>query len=173
MKKVLVIGSGGAGKSTFVRRLGAVTGIEVIHLDQLYWQPNWVRSANEDWQKVISKLLEKDAWLMDGNYSRTMEMRFAAADTIIFLDLPRIVCLYRILKRAAKYRNKNRPDMAEGCAERFDWEFVKWVWNYPQQTKPKIENLLERFADKTIVRLRSKTEAETFLLNYSRNSVIK
>ncbi len=164
MKKVLVIGSGGAGKSTFSRRLGALTGIKVFHLDKLYWQPNWTESPKAEWQKTLENLLVKDKWIMDGNFGGTIEIRLTACDTVILLDLPRTVCFYRVLKRRIKYRNTNRPDMTEGCNEKVDFEFLKWIWDYPKTKKPQIEEKLQKFKnEKTIIRLKSQKEIEEFL----------
>lgn len=166
MKKILVIGSSGAGKSTFAVRLGKAIGIEVIHLDKLHWKPNWTEPSKIDWRVTVENALMADSWIMDGNYSGTMEMRIAACDTVIFLDFPRLVCIYRILKRVAFYHREKRPDMAEGCNERFDWEFLKWVWNYPTRSKPKVEAMLEKNRnEKTVIRLKSKREVENFLLS--------
>src|SRR5688572_15577903 len=114
MKRVVVIGSGGAGKSTFSRQLGEITGIQVIHLDNIYWQPNWVKTPEEEWKGVVAQLLTRDCWIMDGNFGGTRQMRLEACDTAIWLDMPRRICIYRILKRAVAYRGRNRPDMAEG-----------------------------------------------------------
>ena len=172
MKKILVIGSSGAGKSTFARRLGGATGLEVIHLDRLFWNPSWVETPKDEWPKRVEKALQGDSWIIDGNYSGTMELRLPACDTVIFLDLPRSVCVYRILKRVAFYRPGSRPDMAQGCDEKFDWDFIKWVWNYPVRSKPKVEALLERFQDtKTVIRLKSKKEIENFLAKCSSDTV--
>jgi adenylate kinase family enzyme len=104
MKRVVVIGSGGAGKSTFSRRLHAATGLPLIHLDRLFWRPGWTEMPNEEWRATNEMLVKAEAWIIDGNYGGTMDVRLAAADTIIFLDLPRLVCLYRVLKRLAAYR---------------------------------------------------------------------
>jgi adenylate kinase family enzyme len=166
MKKVLIIGSGGAGKSTLAARLGEVTGIEVIHLDKIHWKPNWTSPPKDEWRKTVKAELKKDEWIMDGNFGGTMEMRLAACDTVIYLDFPRTICLYRALKRAVKYYNKTRPDMGEGCNERIDFEFLHWVWNFPKTTKPKIEERLKRFeSEKTTIRLHSKREVEKFFRN--------
>ncbi|MGI8786202.1 MAG: DNA topology modulation protein [Pyrinomonadaceae bacterium] len=163
MKKILIIGSGGAGKTTFAKRLHAATNIEIIHLDKLYWQPNWTKIEKEKWKTIIENLLEKDSWIMDGNYSGTLEMRLPVCDAVAFLDLPRLVCLYRILKRIIVYRKKTRPDMTEGCAEKLDLEFLRWIWDYPKNTKPKIETLIKRFeSEKKIFHLESKREVENF-----------
>jgi adenylate kinase family enzyme len=164
MKKVLVIGSSGAGKSTFARRLGKITGIEVIHLDKLHWKPNWIEPPKEEWRVIVENAVKSDSWILDGNFSSTMKIRVAACDTIVFLEMPRIVCIWRVLKRIVVYRKGSRPDMAEGCNEKFDWEFIKWIWNYPKQSKPKIESILEQYRnEKTIVYLKSNREIESFL----------
>lgn len=166
MKRVLVIGSSGAGKSTFARRLGEKTGLKVIHLDVLYWKPNWIESDKEEWRKTVENALKGGAWIMDGNYSGTLALRLEACDTVIFLDFPRLTCTYRILKRVLFYWKDVRPDMAEGCAEQFDWEFTKWVWNFPTRTKPLVEALLKQFEnEKTIIRLKSRKEVEDFFSN--------
>ena len=164
MRKILVIGSGGAGKSTFSRRLGERLGLEVIHLDTAFWNPGWVATPKDEWARKVEELIARESWVMDGNFSGTLDVRIAACDTVIFLDLPRTVCLWRVLKRAVMYRNARRPDMAEGCREKFDLEFLLWVWNYPKRSRPKVLALLGRHAgDKKIVRLRSSAEAERFL----------
>lgn len=166
MKRVLIIGSSGAGKSTFAGKLGEKTKIEVVHLDKIHWRPNWVEPSKDEWRAIVAEAIKRDSWIMDGNYSGTIEMRVASCDTVIFLDMPRLVCIYRILKRVAKYYGKNRPDMAEGCREQFDWKFLVWVWNYPNRSKPKIEKILDEHQDeKTIVRLKSKQAVENFLTN--------
>jgi adenylate kinase family enzyme len=163
MKKILIIGSGGSGKSTLAARLGEITGIDVFHLDGLYWRPGWVEPDKAAWAETVAALLKKDSWIIDGNYSGTLEMRLAAADTAIFLDLPRTVCVRRIIKRAIRYRGTNRPDMAVGCNERLDLKFLAWIWNYRNRTRPKVESLLEKFQDKlTVVRLRTTKEVENF-----------
>src|SRR3982751_1716212 len=99
MKKILVIGSGGAGKSTFAQRLGAILKLEVIHLDSLYWSSGWVEMPKDEWRTMVDELLKKDSWIMDGNYGGTLDIRLEAADTVVFLDISRLICLWRILKR--------------------------------------------------------------------------
>lgn len=163
MKKIIVIGSGGSGKSTFSRRLGERTSIEVIHLDREYWRPNWEKTPVDEWEARVATILGRDSWIMDGNFGGTREMRMQAADTIIFLDIPRRVCLYRILKRTIQYYGRSRPDMAEGCDERFDLEFLLWLWNYPNRTRSRVIEASEKFPDKRFVRLRTTSEVEKFL----------
>ena len=167
MRKVLVIGSGGAGKSTFARRLGELLNVEVFHLDALYWKAGWVETPKAEWAETVAEVARRDSWIMDGNYSGTLDIRLKACDTVIFLDMPRLVCLWRVLRRSIIYRNRSRPDMGAGCQEKFDKEFIKfllWVWNYPKQTRPKIIELIrEHSGGKTFVRLRSPAEARRYL----------
>jgi adenylate kinase family enzyme len=168
MKRVLVIGSSGSGKSTFARRLGEAISVPIIHLDKLYWSPNWVGTTDEiEWQTKVERALQGDTWIIDGNYSGTLLLRLQKADTVIFLDMPRVICVWRVVKRAAFYRKKTRPYMGADCDEKFDWkflEFVRYVWNYPARSKPKVEKLLAQNQNaKTIVRLKSKKDVENFL----------
>lgn len=159
-----MIGSGGAGKSTFAKRLGARLKAEVIHLDSVYWRPGWVETPKAEWAKTIEELLKRESWIMDGNYSGTLAQRLKACDTVIFLDLPRSVCLWRVGKRWLLYWNRTRPDMGAECREKLSLEFLRWVWNYPQATKPGVlEKLRAHAAGKRIIFLRSQAEVEQFL----------
>jgi adenylate kinase family enzyme len=164
MKKILVIGSGGSGKSTFSKRLGEALGIEVIHLDRLYWKSGWVETPKDEWRARVEELTGREAWIMDGNYSGTLDIRLEACDTVVFLDVPRLVCTWRALKRVMMYRKGGRADMAEGCDEKFSLEFMRWIWTYPKQRRPKILKLLaEKARDKRVVVLRTQAEIEGFL----------
>ncbi len=168
MRKILIIGPGGAGKTTLANRLGALLRLEVIHLDQLYWQPGWVEPAKADWQQRVQELTQRAAWVMDGNYSGTLAERMAGCDTVIFLDFARTVCLWRVLKRWAKYRKHTRPDMAADCPEYLSFAFLYWIWNYGSRSRPKIVTLLEaNQAVKNVVWLRSPAEAEAFLREHT------
>ena len=159
-----MIGSGGAGKSTFSRRLGERLGLEVIHLDVEHWRPGWVETPKEEWRLKVEALCRRESWVMDGNFSGTLEPRLAACDTVVFLDLPRAVCVWRVLKRVVTYRKNTRPDMAEGCHEKFDVKFLHWVWTYPERTRPKVLALLEKYREgRKVIRLRSSAEVERFL----------
>lgn len=164
MRKVLLIGPGGAGKSTLANQLGELLDIEVLHLDKFYWQPGWVEMPKGEWLKTVEELLNRDAWIMDGNYSGTLDIRYKACDTVIFLDMARTLCLWRVLKRALMYRKRSRPDMAEGCAERLTLEFILWIWNYPRRTRPKIIRMIKsKSEEKRIVWLRSQSDVKSFL----------
>lgn len=162
---MLVIGPGGAGKSTFARRFGELTGVEVVHLDSLYWRPGWVETPKPEWAEVVASVLARESWIVDGNYSGTLEQRIAACDGVVFLDLPRRTCVWRVLKRALRYRGKTRPDMAQGCPEKLDLSFIGWIWNYRTRTRPKVLRLLETLSGaKRVIRLQSPAEVEQYLM---------
>jgi adenylate kinase family enzyme len=164
MKKVVLIGSGGSGKSTIARQLGEKLKIDVYHLDALFWKPNWVGVPKDKQRKVQNELVSKEEWVIDGNYGGTMEVRLSAADTIIFLDIHRTICVYRAFKRMLQYRNKTRPDMGQGCEERFDLDFLKWIWHYPKTKRPGILKRLEQLSkDKQVIILKSPKEVQQFL----------
>ena len=128
VKRVAVIGSGGAGKSTFARSLGERTGLPVIHLDKLFWGPRWEPMPKPQWIELERELIAADEWIMDGNYGSTQEARLQRADTVVFLDLPRLVCLWSVITRWVRYRNHGRPDMRPENHDKLDAEFLRWIW---------------------------------------------
>ena len=117
MKKIMIIGCCGGGKSTLARRVHEITGIELIHLDQHYWKANWVESEKEEWRQKVEELVKGDSWIIDGNYGGTMEIRMRRADIIVFLNRERWTCLYRVLKRTFLNYGKTRADMPPKCPE--------------------------------------------------------
>ncbi|KFI56837.1 hypothetical protein [Bifidobacterium cuniculi] len=127
--RVAILGYGGAGKSTLARTLGERQGVPVLHLDRLHWLPGWRERDDEDMRRILEAFLhEHDAWVIEGMYTRFLfAERLELADTIVILDLPRLVCLARAWKRYRQYRGVARPDMTEGCEEKFDGEFVRWL----------------------------------------------
>jgi adenylate kinase family enzyme len=164
MKRILIIGPGGSGKSTLSRALGQKLGLEVLHLDKFYWGKGWIKPAPDDWQKTVSQLLARDAWIIDGNYSGTLSQRIEACDTIVFLDLSTLVCMWRVTKRWLFYRRVTRPDMAEACDEKLDLEFMNWVLGYSRRSRPKVVKLIqENRTTKKIVWLKSSKDVDRFI----------
>jgi adenylate kinase family enzyme len=164
MRRVLVIGSGGSGKTTLARRLGQSAGLPVVHLDARYWRPGWVAPSPEEWEATVRQLLAADAWIMDGNYGGTLDLRLGACDTVVFLDLSRTLCLWRVLKRQVRWWGRSRPELPAGCPERFSWEFLRWIWTYPARRRPGILERLARIQPAaTVIHLRSDREIERFL----------
>ena len=162
MQRVLVIGSGGSGKSTLAGRIGARTGLPVIHLDQLYWRSGWVATPADEWTHRVRELAAGESWVMDGNYGGTLDLRLAACDMVVFLDVPRLRCLWRVLWRWMRHRGRSRPDMAAGCIERLDMQFVRWIWTYPQRQRPGVLAKVAA-AGKPLAILRTSAEMDAFV----------
>ena len=158
LKKIIVIGCPGSGKSTVSRTLHNKTGIPLYHLDMMYWSADKTTVEKSVFLERLSAVLEKDEWIIDGNYGSTMELRMAACDTVIFLDYPLDVCLDGIRER----RGKPRSDMPWIETEE-DAEFIEFIRNYNEQQKPNVLELLEKYSDKNIVILESREQADAFL----------
>ncbi|HST57789.1 MAG TPA: hypothetical protein VLK84_03805 [Longimicrobium sp.] len=164
MRRVLVIGSSGAGKSVFAARLAERTGLPLVHLDALYWSPGWIKTPKDAWTRTVDELLARDAWVMDGNYAGTLDRRLAACDTVVFLDLPRTVCLWRAVKRRIVHHRRARPDMRAGNHERLTWQFIQWIWTYPAERRPGVLAKLAALGPgQRAVVLRSPAQIETWL----------
>lgn len=162
MQRVAIIGCCGAGKSTLAR-IGHKTNIPVIHLDTYYWQPGWQETNSDRWIEIQQELVTSDRWIIDGNYGSTLDIRLAVADTIIWLDFNRYLCLGRVLKRYLKYTGKKRPDMAKGCPERLNWDFMLYVWNFPQHRSKIIDRLIKYQSDQQIIILQNPRQVSNFL----------
>jgi adenylate kinase family enzyme len=142
VKRVAVVGCGGAGKSTFAKQLHEVTGLPLYHLDQLHWRPGWVAPPEDEWRSMQLEVAARKEWIIDGNYGKEFEIRFARADTVIVLALPRRVCIRRVLWRMVT--NWHTDVQAPGCPEHIDFEFLHWLWRFPYDARPRLDEALAR-----------------------------
>jgi adenylate kinase family enzyme len=164
VKRIIVVGSCGSGKSVFSTRLAEITGLPLIHLDRHFWHPGWIGTPEAEWDEKITELVSGESWIIDGNYSRTMGTRLARADTAIFLDFPRGVCTFRVIKRAIAGYGRVRYDLAEGCPGKIDLPFIKWTWDFPKRSRLKVIELLRRHQDRVdTITLRNNREIDAFL----------
>ena len=164
LKRILILGPSGSGKSTVCERIGRTLNIPIIHLDRHFWNPNWVETPKDDWVKKVKNLITLETWVMDGNYTSTLKMRADAADTLIFLDMTRRLSYFRVIRRYLKNRGKTRPDVTEGCPEKIDLDFIRWIWEYPNTRKPKILNFLEMMRKtKNVYILNNQKEIDGFI----------
>ena len=160
MKKVIVIGCPGSGKSTFSRALHKKTGIPLYHLDILKWNSDKTTVSKEIFHDRLNLVLSENEWIIDGNYASTMELRMSVCDTVFFLDYPLEVCLSGIKER----QGKPRPDMPWIETED-DEEFLEFIRSYNTQSRPKVMELIEKYKEKNIVIFKSREEADEYLNN--------
>ena len=164
LQRILILGPSGSGKSILGKRIGRILGIPTVHLDMHFWKPNWIETPKDEWHIKVKELIASDTWVMDGNYTSTLQMRVDVADTIIFLDMTRRMSYFRVLVRYLRNRGKTRPDVTEGCPEKIDMEFIRWIWTYPHIRKPATLRFLEKLrASRNVYILRNQTEIEEFL----------
>jgi adenylate kinase family enzyme len=165
MQRILVIGCGGAGKSTLAREMGPRLDLPVIHLDKEFWRAGWVEPEPAVWRAQVEALIAREAWVMDGNYSNTLSLRLARAQAVVWLDLPRHIYFPRVVWRIAKGYGRVRPDHPAGCPEQLDLNFLfKWVWTYPTRSRPKTLALLEAARDKVrVIALKTPREVRAFV----------
>ena len=160
MKKIIVIGCPGSGKSVFSRELSIRTGLPVTHLDNLYWNADRSIVPKEEFVSRLNDVMSKDRWIIDGNYASTMEMRMDACDTVFFFDLPTEVCLEGIIQRLGR----PRPDIPwiEDEGE-IDAEFLSFVERYNIDTRPGVLKLLSNHRDKNVIIFTSRADCENYL----------
>ena len=137
-RRIVILGRSGNGKSTLARRLGTEFDLPVVHLDALFWQPGWVGSDRESFRARLADALSGDRWITDGNFSNTFDLRLPRADLVIWMEVPRLVSIRRVLGRVWHHYGRSRPDLAPGCPERLDWDFLRYIWNFDRDIKPKI-----------------------------------
>ena len=160
----MVLGCSGGGKSTLANALASITGLRAVHMDLMFWKPNWVERSKPEIMQMVLNELKHDGWVFDGNHSSTHAHRLEHADMIIWVDIARWRCLFNIFLRLWKYRGRHRPSITEGCHERVEWDFLKYIWDFNKVRGPKIAKLLEQVKDsKQTVRLRNYAEMNVFI----------
>jgi len=170
MKKIIVIGCAGSGKSYFTSKLSKIINIKKHHLDCYFWKENWVKTPRDEFVKIVDKIMEEDSWIIDGNYSNTMERRMIKADTIFFLDMPTDLCLESERKR----RGSKREDLPDYLIEPLeeDKEFVEFIKNYKTNRRPNVISLLKKYKDKNIIIFTSRNQVDEYLNKLERDSTI-
>lgn len=127
MRKVMIIGCPGSGKTTLARKLSSKLNLPLVHLDVLNFGGHWQTVSTEEFDALLLQEVQKEAWIIDGNYHRTIPLRLEHCDTVIYLDYSRMTCLFDVIKRVLKGYGQSRPDMGGNCPERFDLSFLEFV----------------------------------------------
>ncbi len=163
MKRIMIIGCPGSGKSTLSKQLAMKLKLPLVHLDQIYWKSNWQPISNETFDELLLHEVRKDEWIIDGNYSRTISMRLEACDTIIYLDYHRMTCLFGVIKRVIKGYGKTREDMGENCPERLDPDFLRYVWTFNRSRRADYLDLLSHQQGKQVIIFRHRRAGTKFI----------
>jgi len=165
MQRIVIIGCSGAGKSTLARELGRRLDLPVTHLDALYWQPGWKPPQDiESFKESAREATRGTSWIIDGGFTTgTIEARLASADTVLVMDLPAWLCLWRAIARVVKDHGKTRADLAPGCFEQFDPALWHDILTWRRRKLPKLERDLANHFKGRLIRLRTPAEVRTFL----------
>ena len=162
-RKIAIIGCAGSGKTWLTLKLQEKLQLPVYHLDEYHWLPGWHRVSEETFTQVHHDLCCKSSWILEGIYVRHMPERFEHADVIVFLDIPRYQCLFNVISRAIRFHDAIIPGVPSGCTQNiFSYKFVEflgWIWNFPRRSKPKIQAMLDEYAQgKQVIIVRSRKE---------------
>jgi adenylate kinase family enzyme len=165
MQRILVMGSSGSGKSTFAQRLSAITGIPMISIDAMFWRPGWTEPDRGEFRARLAEAARQPRWIMDGNFtSHLVELRRDACDTAFWFDLPRLTCMLGVLTRIATSYGRVRPEMAEGCPEQVDLEFLRYVWTFREKLRPELVAYFEGLRpDQSLIRFTDRAQANRYL----------
>lgn len=143
MKRIMIVGQPGSGKSTLARELGECLTLPVVHVDHIHWQAGWIERSRAQKERLCSEAHAEDTWIFEGGQSSTWPERLDRADTLIWLDFPLTVRAWRVFRRTIQHYGRTRPDLPDGCPERFDLEFTKWIWNTRHSGKARMRKLFD------------------------------
>ena len=166
MRRALIIGNAGAGKSTFARRLAEKTSLPLVHLDQLYWRGEWEHLSREEFDAALRTELEKPKWIIDGNYNRSIPERLKYCDTVFFFDLATVTCLWGITKRSIASYGRVRTDMGGNCRERFDAQklpLYRNVLTFNRQHRQQYYEMLAKAEHVQVIVFKSHRQAKKYL----------
>jgi len=167
MQRVMIVGGPGSGKSTLARMLGTSTGLPVHHMDHIHWLPGWEQRPRELRREMALEVERGDAWIFEGGFSTTYAHRISRADTLVWLDLPVALRLWRVTKRLFRFWGQRRPDMAPGCVEGLHtetWAFYVWIWSTRTTARARLADLVsDAPAQVRIHHLTSRAEVRRFL----------
>lgn len=165
MRRVIVIGGNGSGKTTFSVALAERLQLPLVHLDRLYWKGNWDHCTSEEFDTLLAQELEQPEWIIDGNFNRTIPVRLEACDTVFYFDFSTIRCLCGVLSRVIRNHGKCRFDMGGNCPDRFDWHFFGDVLRFNRRNRKRYRRMLSECAGKQVVIFRNRRQVNSYLAN--------
>lgn len=164
VKRIMIVGQAGSGKSTLARTLGSILNLPVVHIDLIHWKSGWVERSGSEKDILCAQVHAQDEWIFEGGRSPTWPERLDRADVLIWLDLSLALRGWRVFWRTMNHRGTNRPDLPEGCPERFTWQFTKWIWDTRHTQQDKMQQLYDEAPmGKQKYRLTSRGEVSAFI----------
>lgn len=168
MQRVMIIGQPGSGKSTLARALGTITHLPVFHIDHIHWRPNWVARPAAEKTALCQRVHARHQWIFEGGHSSTWPERLARADTLIWLDIPVMVRLWRVARRSVCGWGRSRPDLPHGCLEQLDPAFFRYIWRSRTTARAKCaQTFAHAGPDKARHHLRSSRDVKRYLRDLS------
>ena len=158
--RIAIVGNNGSGKSYLAREIFAITGLPLIHLDLKFWRKNWEETPQEEWLKMQKDYVSGEKWIIDGNHTGTMELRFSSADLVIFMDINRAICLASVLRRYGK----KREDMPGFLRDKLTYKFLKGLWSFPKNRKKTILDLHKKYPNTPFLIIKKRSEANSIIL---------
>lgn len=151
--RIMIFGRPGSGKSTFAQDLHQKTGIDLYHLDRYFFIENWVERETQEFLQIQQNLVNRDRWIIDGNSTRSLAMRYARADLVLYFNYSRWICLYRLLKRRF-FKNPTIQDRAPGCREILQWKLIRYTWTFEQRVRSQIKVLKKQYPQVKFIEVR-------------------
>lgn len=162
--RLMVIGCSCAGKSTFSRRLAKITGLPLTHLDRLYWKSGWIEEDKQIFKAKQKNIVMQESWIIDGNFRSTMEMRLERAQIVYRFKIGTLACLQGYAKRLIQSKLKvKRTDITEGCEQKFDWDFLKFITGFSRNQEKLADEILKNYPYVKVITFYSRKQAERYL----------
>ncbi len=163
MKRVMIIGSNGAGKSTFSFRLAKLTGLPLVHIDKIYWRGCWEVTPRNEFVRIMEEKVQGEEWIIEGNNLSTIGQRLRYADTVFWFEFSPLLCVFNVIKRELRHHNRVRPDMPDECVSKVDWAWLKTVWSFNKKNRKRIRQALEEAGDVEVIRFTNYGQVRRYL----------
>lgn len=163
MQKILIIGSNGAGKSTFSYALAEKLDLPLVHIDQIYWRGCWDVTPREEFEHMVALEAQKEKWIIEGNNIKSLEGRLQYADTVFWFEFPPLICIFNIFKREWHYRGKVRPDLPDACVSKLRLSFLRYAWLFNKRNRARIIELLKRYPHIEVIRFTGRRQVKSYL----------